>query len=188
MSSLLTNASALSALQSLAATQKSLQTVQSQISSGLRVETAADNTAYWSISTTMKSDVGALSSVKDALSLGSSAVGVASAGLSSTLTILNSLKNDLVTAQASPANMAQVESDISQQQAQLRTIATSASFNGVNLIKTDSSASSYSATANIVASFNRSATGTVTVGTIGIDITKTTLIDSASGASNTGLL
>ncbi len=77
MSSLLTNTSASSALQSLAATQKSLQSVQSQISSGLRVQSAADNTAYWSISTTMKSDVGALSSVKDALSLGSSSVGVA---------------------------------------------------------------------------------------------------------------
>ena len=68
-SSLLTNTSAMTALQNLAATQKALTTTQSQISSGLRVATASDNAAYWSISTTMKSDTGALSAVTDALNL-----------------------------------------------------------------------------------------------------------------------
>ncbi len=52
-SSLLTNTSAMTALQNLAATQKALTTTQSQISSGLRVATASDNAAYWSIATTM---------------------------------------------------------------------------------------------------------------------------------------
>ena len=54
MSSLLTNTSAMSALASLTATQKSLSGVQNQISSGLRVADASDNAAYWSIATTMK--------------------------------------------------------------------------------------------------------------------------------------
>jgi Bacterial flagellin N-terminal helical region len=51
MSSILTNNSALSALQSLTTTQKSLQTTQNQISSGLKIATAADNAGYWSIAT-----------------------------------------------------------------------------------------------------------------------------------------
>ena len=63
MSSLLTNMSAMSALQALSATQKNLQSTQNQISTGLRVQNASDNAAYWSISTTMKSDTSALSSV-----------------------------------------------------------------------------------------------------------------------------
>ncbi len=189
MSSLLTNSSAMSALQSLSMTQKSLQQIQGQISSGLRVQSAADNTAYWSISTTMKSDTGALSAVKDALNLGSSTVGVATAGLTNTLTILNSLKNDLVTAQASPANISQIETDVVQQQAQLKTIANSAAFNSVNLVQTDTSATSYTATVNIVASFTRDPTGNVTLGTIGIDTATTTLIDkNGSTASNIGIL
>ena len=49
MSSLLNNPAALSALQSLQMTQQSLNTVQNQVSTGLKVATAADNSSYWSI-------------------------------------------------------------------------------------------------------------------------------------------
>jgi flagellin len=189
MSSLLTNMSAMSALQNLSATQKSLQQTQGQISSGLRVASAADNAAYWSISTTMKSDTGALSAVTDALNLGSSTVGVATAGLNSTLTILNQMKQDLVTAQTPGVDITKVQTDIAAQQAQLKSIASSASFNGVNLLSTDSSASGYSATTSIIASFSRSSSGAVTIGTIGINNASTTLMDAnTTAASNVGIL
>ncbi len=189
MSSLLTNMSAMSALQNLSATQKSLQQTQGQISSGLRVASAADNAAYWSISTTMKSDTGALSAVTDALNLGSSTVGVATAGLNSTLTILNQMKQDLVTAQTPGVDITKVQTDIAAQQAQLKSIASSASFNGVNLLSTDSSATGYSATTSIIASFSRSSSGAVTIGTIGINNANTTLVDAnATAASNVGIL
>ncbi len=134
MSSILTNTSAMSALQNLAATQKSLSTTQSQISSGLRVATASDNAAYWSIATTMKSDTGALSAVTDALNLGASVVGTATAALNSTITLLNKMKNDVITAQTSGTDPVQVQTDISAQQASLVNIMSSASFNGVNLL------------------------------------------------------
>ena len=51
MSSILTNASALSALQSLTQTQNALQTTENQVSTGLAVSSAADNASYWSIAT-----------------------------------------------------------------------------------------------------------------------------------------
>ncbi len=189
MTSLLTNMSAMTALQNLSSTQKTLQQIQSQISSGLRVRDASDNAAYWSIATTMKSDTGALSAVKDALNLGSSTVGVATAGLDNTISILQSLKNDLVTAVATPANIDKIQTDVAQQQAQLKTIASSASFNGINLLQTDSSGTSYSSTTSIVSAFSRSSTGAVTLGTIGIDIASTALIDqNATTACNIGIL
>jgi flagellin len=78
MTSLLTNPSAITALQTLTQTMKSLQTVQNHISTGLRIATAADNAAYWSIATTMKSDSSVLSTIY-ALNTGASAVNVASA-------------------------------------------------------------------------------------------------------------
>ena len=134
MSSILTNTSAMTALQNLSTTQKSLATTQAQISSGLRVATAADNAAYWSISTTLRSDTGALSAVSDALNLGSSVVGTATAALNSTLTLLNNIKSDLVTAQAPGTSTAQVQTDIAAQQKSLISILSSASFNGVNLL------------------------------------------------------
>ena len=70
MSSINTNASAMTALQSLAATNKNLSVTQSRISTGFRVGEASDNAAYWSIATTMRSDNKALSTVQDSLGLG----------------------------------------------------------------------------------------------------------------------
>jgi flagellin len=54
MSSLLTNSSAMTALQTLSMTNKNMATTQNRISTGLRVNDAADNAAYWSIATTMR--------------------------------------------------------------------------------------------------------------------------------------
>ena len=190
MSSLLTNNAAMSALQSLTMTQKSLNTTQNQISSGLRVASASDNAAYWSISTTMKSDTSALSAVTDALNLGSSVVGVATTALSSTLTIMNKMKADLVTAQTPGTNTDQVQSDIASLQGQLKAIAGSASFNGVNLLSgasTGTGTAAVASTQKIVASFSRDASGTAKIGTIDINTTSTLLVDSST-AGNVGIL
>ena len=46
MSSILTNSSALTALQTLSSTNKSLETTQNRISTGLRIGEAADNASY----------------------------------------------------------------------------------------------------------------------------------------------
>ncbi len=184
-SSILTNMSALSALQSLATTQKSLATVQSQISTGQRVQNASDNAAYWSISTTMKSDTGALSSVTDALSLGASTVSVATSALTASISVMDAIKEDLITAAEPGVDLTKVQSDISAQQAQLRSIAGSASFNGQNFLSTNSTNTGYIQTANIVASFSRDATGSITVGTIGIDTSAINLYDPASASGAT---
>ncbi|RUW32508.1 flagellin, partial [Mesorhizobium sp. M1E.F.Ca.ET.041.01.1.1] len=83
MASIMTNASALTALQSLNATQKNLDTTQARISTGYRVSQASDNAAYWSIATTMRSDNQAMSTVSDSLGLGASKVDTAYTGMSS---------------------------------------------------------------------------------------------------------
>ena len=67
MSSINTNLSAMTALQSLKATQTAMNKNQNQISSGLRVGEASHNASYWSIATQMKSDNGALGAVKDSI-------------------------------------------------------------------------------------------------------------------------
>ena len=169
MNSILTNASAMTALQNLAATQKSLATTQAQISSGLKVATASDNAAYWSISTTLRSDTGALSAVSDALNLGSSVVTTATAALNSTLTLLNKIKQDVVTAQEPGTSAAQVQTDITAQQKSLISILTSASFNGVNLLDGSSGTS-----ASFVSSFTRDASGATSVQTLSVSTAGTT--------------
>ena len=58
MSSVNFNAAALSALQALNQTQQSLNTVQSQVSTGLAVATAADNSSYWSVAAQLSQNDG----------------------------------------------------------------------------------------------------------------------------------
>ena len=161
-SSILTNNSAMTALQNLAATQKSLTQTQAQISSGLAVANASDNAAYWSISTSMKSDVSALGAVTNALNLGASVLNTATSAMSSVENILKQMKADIVTAQTSGTNATQVQSDITAQQQSLVAVMNSASFNGVNLL--DSSTS----TTKIIDSFSRNASGTTTTGSLSV--------------------
>ena len=73
----MTNASALTALQSLNATNKSLEMTQARFPPATASPKASDNAAYWSIATTMRSDNKALSVVQDALGLGASKVDTA---------------------------------------------------------------------------------------------------------------
>ena len=162
MSSILTNMSAMSAVASLAATQKSLAQTENEISTGLKVSSASDNAAYWSISTSMKSDVGALSAVSDALNLGSSVIGTATSAITQSITTLNSMKDLVVSAQQAGVNQTTVDGQIKELQGQLRSYANSASFNGVNLLATSST------TANVVTSFSRDAKNNVTVGTTNV--------------------
>ena len=63
MSSINTNVAAMTALQTLAQTNKELLVTQNRVSTGLKVKDASDNAAYWSIATTMRSDRAAVSTV-----------------------------------------------------------------------------------------------------------------------------
>src|ERR1700694_4725233 len=98
MSSINTNMAAMTALQSLAQTQQDMTTTQNRISTGLRVSQASDNAAYWSIATTMRSDVMSLSTVQDALGLGASQIGVAYTGINSAIDVVDQIKAKLVAA------------------------------------------------------------------------------------------
>jgi flagellin len=168
----------MTALQALSQTERDLGTTQNQISTGLRVSDASDNAAYWSISTTMKSDNGALSSVNDSLNLGSATVGIADTALTSVISVMNQIKNDMVSAAEPGIDKVKLQTNISALQAQLSSIAQSASFNGVNWLSVNSGSAGYNQTASVVSSFSRDATGAITVGTITIDTTATKLYDS----------
>ena len=179
-SSILTNTSAMTALQNLSSTQNQLTQTQSQISSGLAVANASDNAAYWSIATSMKSDVSALGAVTNALNLGASVLNTATSAMNSVETILKQMKADIVTAQTSGTNSTQVQSDITAQQQSLISVMNSASFNGVNLL--DGS----TATTNIVDSFSRSGTSTTTTGVLTVNTSGIAL--GGSGGTAGGLL
>ena len=98
MSSILTNNSAMVALQTLKSINKNLAMTQNEISTGKSISSAKDNSAVWAISKVMESDVAGFKAVSESLSLGDSTVAVA-ANASETITdLLNDVKGRIVAA------------------------------------------------------------------------------------------
>ncbi|AFL53353.1 flagellin D [Sinorhizobium fredii USDA 257] len=183
MTSIHTNTMAMAALGTLRSISGQLSAEQDKVSSGLRINTAADNAAYWSISTTMRSDNMAISAVSDALGLGAAKVDVAYAGLNSVVDVLKEFKAKLVAAEEDGVDKAKVQAELDQLKEQVQSIATSASFSGVNWLNTDI-ADIYDKTLNrasTVSSFARDATGGVSVKTMDVNLSQVSLFNSTGG-------
>jgi flagellin len=188
MSSINTNVSAMTALQSLNKTNAALETTQKRISTGYRVGSAEDNAAYWSIATTMRSDNSALSTVKDALGLGAATIDVAYTATNSAIDVAKEIKNKLVAARQPGVDRTKIQSEVTELQNQLKSIGDSAVFSGQNWLSTDSSTTGYNATKSIVASFTRSSAGAISIGTISVNTAGTKLYDAGAGATQVGII
>ncbi len=154
MSSVLHNTAALSALQALSMTQQSLAVVENQVSTGLAVATAADNSSYWSIAASLNSDSGMVTAANSALSQGQSLMSTATSAINSVITTLNSMATALTEAQNPGANTADINTAIAAASAQLKGAVSGASFNGLNILD-----GSQAAQMQFVSGFNASATG-----------------------------
>ena len=179
MTSLNTNASAMTALQTLSATNKNLGTTQGRISTGFRVAEAKDNAAYWSIATTMRSDNKAFSSVQDALGLGAGRLDVAYTATNSAIEVVDKMKQKLVSAMgASEEDQLKIQTELKELQGQLTSIGLAANYAGSNLISNDQSSTEL----EVVASYDRASDGTVKVNTIKLDLSATQLLDETGTA------
>ncbi len=147
-----------------------MEDTQARVSSGLRVGTASDNAAYWSIATTMRSDNMALSAVQDALGLGGAKVDTSYAAMESAIEVVKEIKAKVVAATEEGVDKAKIQEEIDQLQEQLRSVSQSASFSGENWIAGDAG------TKTVVSGFVRDSTGAVTVKT-----TEYILDDAADG-------
>jgi flagellin len=179
MTSINTNRAAMTALQSLNMTNSKLEATQQRISTGLRVSTATDNAAYWSIATTMRSDNSSLSTVKDALGLGAATVDVSYTAINASIKTVTEIKDKLVAARQPGVDRGKIQTEITERQNQLRSVANSATFSGENWLSVDSSQPGYNPTKSIVSSFSRGATG-VSIQTIEFDGDASKLIDSSN--------
>lgn len=193
MNSINTNFAALTALESLTRTNKSLLNTQERISTGFRVGSAEDSAAYWSMATAMRSDNKSLSAVSDALGLGAATVDVAYTAMTSAIDVVTEMKAKLVAAREPGVDRSKIQTEIDELQNQLRSIASSASFAGENWLSVDMGAASYQATKSIVSSFSRSngVNGPeISVGTISISISTSFLFnantDGVGGVADSG--
>ena len=180
MTSILTNSAAMAALQTLRAINTDMAEVQSRISSGYRVETAADNAAYWSIATTMRSDNAALSTVQDALGLGAAKVDTSYTGLNAAIDVVSEIKAKLVAAREPGVDKVKINKEITELKNQLVSTAQSASFSGENWLYNETTTPA--GTKSIVSSFNRSTSGSVSVTTLDYNTAASILIDTKSAS------
>lgn len=162
MSSILTNTSAMVALQTMKGINANMNKVQAEISTGKSVGSAKDNAAVWAISKVMESDVKGFKGISDSLALGSSTISVARQASETVTDLLTEMKGKIVAAQEDNVDRVKIQSDIDKLVDQINTVVGSAQFNGLNLVNGSNSS------VDILASLDRSSTG-VTASSITVD-------------------
>ncbi|MBY6090649.1 flagellin [Maritimibacter alkaliphilus] len=159
MSSILTNNSAMVALQTLKSVNKSMTETQSQISTGKRVADAKDNSAVWAISKVMESDVAGFKSISESLSLGESTVATARAASETVTDLLTQMKGKIIGAQEENVDRNKLQTDIQALSDQIESVVTAAQFNGLNLLQG-------SEDVEVLSSLDRANNGTVSSSSI----------------------
>lgn len=156
MSSILTNTSAMVALQTLNSINKNLGMTQSEISTGKSVASAKDNASVWAIAQTMTSDVEGFNGIADALATGGSQVAVARTAAETVTGLLTQVKEKVVAAQDSGADATKLMADVTELTNQINSVVSAAQFNGVNLVDGNT------ASMTVLSSIDRDSTGNVT--------------------------
>ena len=167
MSSILTNNSAMVALQTLKSINSNLSETQSMISTGKSVANAKDNAAVWSISKVMESDVKGFKAISDSLALGSSTVAVAQNGAETVTDLLTEIKGKIVASQEANVDREKIQTDITALRDQIGAVVGAAQFNGLNLLSNKETTAG-SSSVNILSSLDRSSDGSVATSNINV--------------------
>lgn len=135
--SVITNASALIALQNLNATNSKLAVTQSRVNTGLKVQGAKDNAATWAIAQNQRADMNALESVKTSLNRATSVADVALAAGQQISDILVELRQKATAAadpSASDATRKAYNDEFQSLLKSLQSFADNATFDGENIL------------------------------------------------------
>ncbi|AQX20114.1 flagellin N-terminal helical domain-containing protein [Bartonella sp. WD16.2] len=152
-SSILTNRSAMTALQTLRAIDNNLDKSKDRISTGLRINNAGDNTAYWSISSMMKHDSNTMSTVIDAINLGKEQVSIAATAVDLTKEALDDIQKSMVTVNGKgEVDIAKLQDSMKANMTNISNAVQSSSFAGKNML------SNGGQTASIAAGYRREGT------------------------------
>ena len=134
MASLLTNAAAMTALQTLTSTNKKLAVTQNRIATGERVSQASDNAAYWSISVGMKSQSNLLGVVKDSIGFGQAILDAAYTGLDEAIKLTTEIHSRYLAMEQDGTDAVALQAEIDELVAAMQEIAGAADFEGQNLL------------------------------------------------------
>lgn len=182
-----TNSGALIALQNLNATNRELETTQSRINTGKKINSAKDNGAVWAIAQGQRSEISALGAVKDSLARGSSAVDVSIAAGESVSDLLVQLKEKSLAAtdkSLTTAARSALNEDFTAIRDQITTVVGNAKFNGVNLLDGSTGSAGYQALSNTEGSTIKVSGEDLSLGGSNVTVAATTSIGTASSAAS----
>ncbi|OSP54740.1 flagellin [Pseudoruegeria sp. SK021] len=158
MSSILTNTSAMVALQTLKSINSGLDTTMSEISTGKTISNAKDNSAIWAISKVMESDVTGFNAISDSLALGESTVAVAQTAAETITDLLGQMKEKIVAATGDNVDRTKLNNDVTALKEQIASVVSAAQFNGLNLVD----GTVVGGSTDVLASLDRDSSGAVT--------------------------
>ena len=134
MSSINTNASAMNALSTLRNINASLTDTQGRVSSGLKVQSAKDNAAYFAISETMKSDSSMYRAIDESLTLTKNSVSTGRLGAETVVELAQQFVDRLAFAQQEGVDRSKVQTELDGLVAQIDTTIKQSTFNGQSMV------------------------------------------------------
>ena len=199
MLSINSNISSLTAQENLNASGSALSQAITRLSSGKRINSAADDAAGLAISTTLQTAINGLNQGVSNANDGVSMVQTASTGLSQitqSLQTIRSLADEAAGGTLSASNQQALQQEVAQQVAEVNRLASQTSYNGINLLDGSAGNVTVQVGANVGQTINLNlsqgvsaanlGTGPVaagaTIGTItGLDLTATGTANSSGG-------
>jgi flagellin len=180
MSSILTNSSAMVALQTLKGINKDLSGIQNQVSTGLKVSNAKDNAATWSIAATMDQDIAILEKLSENLDKANAVIGVGRSAAEQIKELAVKIQERVAQgAGASAAEQTKLGAEIVQLGNTISSIAESAQMNGMTL-----TGNTNGANVNVTMSVVRDGSGAIT----STDVMTVTAVDLYSVGTALGAL
>ena len=138
MSSIVTNNASMTALQTLKSVQTNLTETQGRVSTGLKVQSAKDNAAYYSIAQTMRGDAAAFNALAENLSIVGASVSVARQGAEEVGNLTKKILEKVSLAQANDSvDRTLIQKDIDDLVEQIGTTIEQSTYNGQSFIAED---------------------------------------------------
>ena len=134
------NSSSLVALEALNAAQTQLSQTENTVSTGKKVDNAADSPAIYSIAAQMNGNLQGMTAVSDSLSLGAQVVATANTAGNKIMTSLQTLQNTVTTAGQTGTDASAMATQILSTLDSINSYARNATFSGVNLLTSGSDA------------------------------------------------
>jgi flagellin len=168
------------ALQNLEMTNSKLDKIQSQVSSGLAVSSAADDAATWVVSTTMNANIASLTQVSQGLGNANSILGTAVSGATEIASLVAQIRAAVTSTQDPATDVNATQAQVDQLIGQINAAVTSSNFNGVNLLN-GSNAAGISFLASTANNYTVAGASSTTISTgAGADLTTSAAGTNAS--------